>query len=408
MHAAEKKLIALTKRPHLSAQERQRAADPFRHLRTFLSALGNPEQKIPHYIHVTGTSGKGSTAAFIASILHTTKAKTGLTVSPHIASIYDRWQINGTPITPAKFNRIAKKLTTAFKRCTKNNSEFGLSFFEVCTAFALTYFAEQKVTWVVLEVFNGGRVDPTNVIPHKDAAVITTVGLDHERLLGPTLAKIAQEKAGIFAPNTPAFSTVKELSTKKILRTVATKLHSPITFVSAHIVYPLKVVGAHQQQNAALAAAVTRSLGVTENKILRGLQKTTLPLRLEIVSKKPWLIFDGAHNPQKIIATVAAVRDLSIPNLHLVLSFSPQKNIRAMAKELLRLKPTAIYATTGPKGTTFVSPQSIAAAFPGIPVWCFNNSKQALRLAIAAGNTLVTGSIYLASDLKKAYEKTCG
>lgn len=402
MHGAEKKLIILTKRPHLNQRERQHAPNVFGHLQTFLDTLGNPEQKIPHYIHVTGTSGKGSTAAFIASILRTTNATVGLTVSPHLSTVYERWQINGTPISTRDFNRIYKHLARAFAICAKADPAFGLSFFELCTALALTYFADQKVTWAVLEVFNGGRVDPTNIIPYKDAAVITSVGLDHEHLLGNTTSKIAREKAGIIANGTPIFCATNELNTKKTLRLLAAKKQAPITFVSAQKSYSLRVIGAHQQRNAALAAAVTRALGVSEAKIKRGLLATRLPLRLEIIRRKPWLILDGAHNPQKIAASVAAVRTLKIPNLNLVVAFSPRKNISAMAHNLLTLKPAAIYITTGPTDLPSANPKAVATAFGHqIPVRCVPNPRQALYLATTAGNTLVTGSLYLASHLKK-------
>jgi len=402
MHDAEKKLIALTKRPHLNQRERQHAPNVFGHLQTFLDALGNPEQKIPHYIHVTGTSGKGSTAAFIASILQADKRRVGLTVSPHLSTVYERWQINSTPISTRDFNRVYKHLARAFAVCAKANPAFGLSFFELCTALALTYFADQKVTWAVLEVFNGGRVDPTNIIPHKDAAVITSIGLDHEHLLGRTTSQIAREKAGIITSKTLVFGGEMALNTKKIIRAIAQKNQARLIFASAHQVYSLRVLGAHQQRNASLAAAVTRALGVSEARIKQGLWATTLPLRVEVIRRNPWLILDGAHNPQKIAATVAAVQALHLPQMSLVVSFSAHKNFKAMARALRALNPVAIYLTNLPPDQPTGDLKAVAQAFgQRAPVHIIPNPRQALRQATRTGNTLVTGSLYLATYLKK-------
>lgn len=401
MHVAEKKLIALTKRPHLSQLERQQSSDPFAHLRVLLKALGNPEEKIPHYIHITGTSGKGSTAAFLAGIWQANGVQVGLTISPHIATMRERWQINGEPISTREFAGLVKKITHTFNQCVQKNPHFGLSFFELCTALALLYFAKNHVEWVVLEVFNGGLIDPTNIIPHKDAAIITTVALDHEHLLGKTTATIARNKAGIIGQNTPTFSTVSELNTKKVLRTAAKKKQAPIFFVTAHQKYSISAIGTHQQRNAALAATVARHFKISERVIARGLKNTTLPLRLEVVSTKPFLILDSAHNPQKIQATVAAVKTLKLKPLAIVVSFSPRKNIKAMVRELMTLQPARIFITTGPNDRPFTTPESIAMAFPKrAPTTIITDPHQALAAAQALGPTLVTGSLYLSAWYK--------
>lgn len=425
MHAAEQKLIALTKRPHLSQLERQQAADPFVHLRALLQALGNPEQKIPHYIHITGTSGKGSTAGYVESILRANKYKTGLTVSPHITSIYERWQINGVPINTRDFNRVVKKITAAFSKCANTNPKFGLSFFELCTALALLYFAEQKVEWAVLEVFNGGRVDPTNIIPHKDAVIITNIGLDHKHLLGQTRALIAREKAGIIAPNTivvtseqtPSIHTIiKKISQAKRTRLVSNPKPQKIQvtkrgtqFVFKNEAYRLRTIGAHQAHNATAAISTAQALGLSPYIIKQGLLRANIHNRVEIRSGRPQIILDTAHNPDKMAATVAAVTNLKItPSI--LLELPANKDIPAMLKSLAKLQPSHVVATTSTTNPFSSSLGPAAAlpllkkAFPKASIGFVSNPKKAFsqlkKSTNQQGTVLVTGSTYLTSQIQ--------
>lgn len=423
MHAAEKKLIALTRRPHLSQLDRQSAANPFAHLQAFLIRLGNPAQKIPHYIQVTGTSGKGSTAAYLESILRAGKLKTGLTVSPHITSIYERWQVNGVPITPRTFNRLLKKLNTAFAQCVKADSKFGLSFFELCTALALVHFAEQNVEWAILEVFNGGRVDPTNIIPHKTAAIITNIGLDHQRLLGKTKLQIAREKSGIITPNCFVFTNENHRTLKNQITVAAKKRGARFvgvakpqkiiitpkgtTFVLKGTRFTVRGIGAHQAQNAALAIAVTTRLNFSNTTIKRGLTKATLPLRFEITNLSPLIILDGAHNPDKIQTTVSTFKKIKpAGSLCLILSFSPTKNFKKMIPKLLTLKPDHIIITRAPDMPS-MEPAKLARFFLNSKstIQFISDPRQAWFKAQSFSTVLVTGSIYLASFLKTMVKK---
>ena len=159
-----------------------------------LSRVGNPHEKL-NYVHITGTNGKGSTAAMIASVLTAAGLRTGLSTSPHLWRFHERFQVNGAPIPDEALGRIAERVLNAGKDMEDPATEF-----ELMTAVGMLYFLEAGCDIVVLEVGLGGRLDSTNVIPAPEVAVITNIGLEHTAELGGTRALIAQEKAGIVKP----------------------------------------------------------------------------------------------------------------------------------------------------------------------------------------------------------------
>jgi len=152
----------------------------------FLDILGNPEKDIPHYIHVAGTSGKGSVCSFLQSMLQAEGYKTGLFVSPHPTSITERWWINNKAMSEKRFIEIVEYMMEALTVYLKTSPYDPPSFFDMTTAMGLYFFAQEHVTHAVIETGCGGRFDATNVIPYKDLAVITNIGLDHTEILGKT------------------------------------------------------------------------------------------------------------------------------------------------------------------------------------------------------------------------------
>ena len=160
-------------------------------LQFFLDLIGNPEKKIPHYIHVTGTSGKGSVCAYLESILRASSKKTGLYISPHPTELTERWQINGVQMSKKEFVQIVTELKPKIDEHMRKSPYDILSFFDLTTAIALYYFAQKKVEWAIIEVGCGGRYDSTNVIPYKDVAVITNVGVSPTDILSYTQKKIS-------------------------------------------------------------------------------------------------------------------------------------------------------------------------------------------------------------------------
>ena len=162
--------------------------------RALLAALGNPEKALK-FVHITGSNGKGSTAAMLASVLAAAGYRTGLFTSPHLYRFNERFQVNGTPIPDAALDRLAKRVLAAAGTLPEHPTEF-----ELMTAIGFLWFAESGCDLVVVEVGLGGRLDSTNVIPAPEAAVITNIGLEHTASLGSTLAAIAAEKSGILKP----------------------------------------------------------------------------------------------------------------------------------------------------------------------------------------------------------------
>ena len=159
--------------------------------RALLAALGNPEKALK-FVHITGSNGKGSTAAMLASVLAAAGYRTGLFTSPHLYRFNERFQVNGAPIPDAALDRLAERVLAAADTLPEHPTEF-----ELMTAIGFLWFAETGCDLVVVEVGLGGRLDSTNVIPAPEAAVITNIGLEHTAILGSTLAAIAAEKSGI-------------------------------------------------------------------------------------------------------------------------------------------------------------------------------------------------------------------
>ncbi len=408
----------------------------------FLNLIGNPEKKIPHYIHVTGTSGKGSVSTFMASILHAHGKKVGLTISPHPTIILERWQVNGKNMTKKEFVDIITFLKPKLDVYMRTSPYDMLSFFDLTTIIALMYFAQKKVDWAVVEVGCGGRLDSTNVIPRKDVAVITNIGLDHMEILGNTKEKIAFEKAGIIKPGCDVFTME---TNPKVLRVIQKQCEKQK--VKLHTQYPLlvgegkgevrvnemysvlppnltpnpsptrrgTVVATNQTQNILLCKKIAGHLKISQKATEQGIKKAKQPLRMEIISHKPFIILDGAHNEDKIRSTTEATKHIlstrkQKTNLHLMLGFSADKDIPKLIQILSVLKPKTIACTrqtansfrkaAHPKQLQDMCKQHMATAKTEIFIdpqdafaWSKKNTKSNDIL-------LVTGSIFLSGEVK--------
>ncbi|MFZ2190497.1 MAG: Mur ligase family protein [Candidatus Magasanikiibacteriota bacterium] len=417
-----------------------------RRLQFFLDLIGNPEKQIPHYIHVTGTSGKGSVCLILDSILRSAKHKVGTLTSPDIGLIQTRWQINGKSMNKNEFAKIITILKPKLDEYSKISPYDPISYFEFLTAVGFYYFAKHKVNWCVLEVGLGGRYDSTNVIPYKDVAVITNIGLDHTQILGNTKTKIAYEKSGIIKPKCKVFTGEKNKKVLDIINAECKKqkvyLEIPDSrfqipeyksqipnlqsFKYKNTEYKIPVLGQHQINNAILAIEIAKYLKISDKQIKIGLAKIKLPLRMEIVSQKPLIILDGAHNPDKMKTTVDTLKYLIIRatehqsknyniktetcNLHLIIGFSADKNINKMIGQLVKLKPQTIVCTrytTNPFRET-AKPEHLVKVFkqllPNSNIKYFSKPNQALLWSKKqAKNTdiiLSTGSIFLSGELR--------
>ena len=243
-------------------------------------------------IHVAGTNGKGSVCAMIDSICRAQKYRTGLFISPHLVTFRERIRIDGEMISE---NEVAAGLTSIRKLVA--DWEPHPTFFEIATALALKHFIEAKIDIVILETGLGGRLDATNAV-QSNVAVITPIALDHEKWLGDSLEKIANEKTGIIKAQTPVVSAPQLPEADKAIRGRATECEAPLEFVEQ--VYdksPIALRGEHQKLNAAIAIAAIRAANVEidEAAITRGLATVEWPGRFQCWDKRT--VIDGAHNP---------------------------------------------------------------------------------------------------------------
>ena len=373
----------------------------------FLKLLGNPHQNLK-YVHIGGTSGKGSVAAMIQEILTEAGYTTGLYLSPHPTTTIERIKVDRLLIGPDEFadlmNRIKPKIDLAYQK-----SPYGRpSYFEILTALAFLYFKEKKCDYAVLEVGLGGKYDATNIIPKADATVINLIDYDHTHLLGETLTQITKEKAAIIKPKTAFFTT--SLNHHRVLEILKkTGLKNKVKFNAVtpqKTRYQLQLLGQHQQNNAALAAAVCRHLGVAEAKIKSGLAKVKLSCRTEIIQKNPMIILDGAHNASKMKTTLETIKNLTYQKLYLIIALTKTKNPKTIFKNIQSLAAKVFITRYQSSERKCYPPLELAKKMKlKKPAEIYLDAKTAFNQARKqAGKNdliLVTGSFYLAGELRQ-------
>jgi dihydrofolate synthase / folylpolyglutamate synthase len=288
-------------------------------MRTMLAALGDPHRACP-VVHVAGTNGKGSTASFAAALLTASGLRTGLHTSPHLWHVSERMRVDGVPAPAAWLDAAVARLRPLFDaQCP--------SYFEATVVLAFLHFAETGVDAAVVEVGLGGRLDATNVVTPA-TSLVTALALDHTDLLGPTLAHVAREKAGIFKPGVPAFTLAQPEEAAAVLRAEAAHVGAPLEVVhdtvrlhDGTLTTPLGryegveigLTGPHQAHNAALALRGAETLldhALPPEAVRRGLRDVRtlagLRARLETVQARPRIVLDVAHNPHGLAAALAA------------------------------------------------------------------------------------------------------
>ena len=285
-----------------------------RRISALLNELGNPQEKL-EIVHVAGTNGKGTTSTMLSSILCAAGKKTGLFTSPYVFDFCERIQINNKNIPHDDLSLVVEKVKNACDRLSAKGTE--PTEFEAITAAAMLYFYEQKCDAVVLEVGLGGRYDSTNIIPCPKAAVITSISLDHTKILGDTVEKIATEKCGIIKnggtvittseQNEKALSvikdTVKEKNGRLLIGDVSAAeilsediFGTEISYNGLTVKIPL--VGRHQVENTVGVITAARALGISDEFIKKGIESTVIHARMEIISRSPVIMLDGGHNPE--------------------------------------------------------------------------------------------------------------
>lgn len=269
-----------------------------------LRALGNPHLKMRRVIHVAGTNGKGSTIAFLRSVLRELGFRVGCYTSPHLRYFNERLTIGDYNITDDELGALLEEGFEA-------NNGRSVTFFDFTTALGFKFLQHKDVDFALIEVGLGGRDDCTNVIPDPIATVITSIGYDHMAILGENLGEIANAKAGIMKAGTPCFVAPQthEEEVLPVMSQAASKVGSKLTLCNAEFEERIGLVGKHQLENASTAAAVVRHLaldaknGLLKNKdldlaIKAGLAHAAWPGRMEQLSGNPDIWFDCGHNEE--------------------------------------------------------------------------------------------------------------
>ena len=392
--------------------------------RALLAALGDPHKAL-RFVHVAGTNGKGSTAAMLDSCLRAAGYKTGLFTSPYINRFNERVQVDGVPIPDGDLVRLVERVQPAAAAMADTPTEF-----EFITALGMLWFAEQRCDIVVLEVGLGGALDSTNVIDPPECAVITALGLDHVKELGPTLADIAAAKAGIIKPGSPAVSYGGAPEADRVIAAAARACGAPLTVVDftrlrlrgagldgqtfdfdglAGLTLPL--LAGYQPRNAAVAVTALRALrargwDIPDEAIRRGLASVRWPGRFELLRRSPPFLLDGSHNAHGMRATADSLRSL-FPGQKFVflVSIMADKDADEMLRLLLPLAK-AFVTVTAP------SPRAIPAADLAARIEALGGSAEPAAsipaavertAALAAGGPAAAlGTLYFSGEVRQA------
>lgn len=358
--------------------------------------------QVPNGIKITGSNGKGSTAAMVASILNSHGIRCGLYTSPHLFSVCERMSIDGLSITEGELSVQLESTVRAAQQIAPNR--FGA--FEILTATAAAWFVSKQVDVVVWEAGIGGRLDATKVLPARVSALVN-VALEHTHLLGNTRSQIAVDKAGIADPG-----SLLVLGPLGDLEHLIADAHPELTLINADTP-PCRpaLLGAHQQENAACATTTAKVwLGTefSQDACIRGLQQVRWPLRFELLCKKPNVWVDAAHNlsgAKRIAQTVREV--LEARNLILVFGASEDREYAAMAQILCPLAQEVILTAATHKG---VNPRLIEQSYDG-PCHLSPDVKEAVSYAMRLAeqqeaDVLITGGLFLAAEAALAVRGT--
>ena len=394
-------------------------------MRALLARLGNPQDSL-RMIHVAGTNGKGSTCAMLERMLRECGYKTGLYTSPYLMRYHERMRVNGRPIGDEPLVRLASRIREEAEALLAEGVK--PTTFELGTALALAWFAEEQVDAAVIEVGLGGRLDPTNVIL-PEVCLIAAIGMDHTKVLGDTLPAIAAEKAGIIKPGVPvAVQAQSDPQVREVFRRVSREQgsflfdladHPPrilseradgYTFAFDGQTAEIQLAGRHQVDNACLALSGMRLLrergwNLPEQACLSGLRKAIWPGRLEWLSPK--LLIDGAHNPHGAAALAAYIRRfLAGRRVVLCTGMMRDKDVASCAKILAPVADAVVCTRVDyPRA---ISPCELAAFYrqAGVEAFAeldrFKALDRALEEAGDGGVCVACGSLYLVGDLRLA------
>jgi dihydrofolate synthase/folylpolyglutamate synthase len=392
-------------------------------VRALLSELGDPQKGLRGAL-VAGTNGKGSTCAFLESILRAAGLRTGMMPKPHLSSYTERIQVDGEPIPEADFAAAVSEIRPAVARV---GARLGApTEFEILTALAIAHLAP-RIDVLVCEVGMGGRLDATNVL-ELGVAVLTNVALDHQRYLGETIEKIAAEKAAIIKPGDRVVSGCEDPA-RAVLESAATGAGAAVWQLGQDVVaegrpagwegsvatitvagreyrdLAVPLLGPWQVTNAALAVAAATALDVDGAAVAAGVAATRWPGRLEVIGEGPAVVLDGGHNPAALDRVVPYLAELLAGRpVALVFGAMEDKDLASMLTRLRGLAPAIAVFTRARSAVPRAAAPADLALYWGAGAMAVEDSAAALEIARqaagAGGVVLACGSLYLVGELR--------
>ena len=415
-------------------------------MREFLRRLRDPQESIPA-VHVAGTKGKGSTASMIAQTLTSSGFRTGLFTSPHITAFEERMAVDGRLPTRTELVDLINSVREIVDALDATPGRMSPTYFEIATALAWVYFRRQGAQIAVLEVGLGGRLDATNICKPL-VTVITSISRDHTRQLGNRIEQIAREKAGIIKPGVPLVNGATHQAARLAIADVCREQQAPLFQIGVDFIYGYRpqtssggdagteavfsgsevdvvtrsarwdslripLVGEHQAHNTALAVAAVERLreqgwNLPDEAVRSGLAALRWPGRIEVVSQRPCVIIDTAHNWAAVRAMLRTL-DESFPARRRVLVFAAtqDKDVLGLLRQLLPRFDSVILTSyqNNPRGVPAAALVRMARSLSERPVHQAAEPASAWKLArrLAGPEDLicVTGSFFIAAELRE-------
>ena len=400
-------------------------------MRTLLRELGDPQNAYPT-LHIGGTSGKGSTSTMLATVLTADGRRTGLHVKPHLRSMTERARVDGINVTQERFAELLVEMMAAIERTTAAHGR--PSYYETLLALAFLHFARERVDIAVIEVGIGGSLDGTNVIVPLVSA-ITTVGYDHMDVLGETLQEIAGDKAGIAKPGVPLISAVADPVARAVIQARCAQVGAPFVSVldtarievrdserfgqrfsvetlSARYELSVPLLGGFQRINAATAIEVLEhlpdALRPSVATVERGLSNVAIAGRMEYFPGRPGIVFDIAHNPEKVGSLLAGLRE-HFPERRFVfvVAIGESKDAREILRVLHDAPGAFIFTSFTTAGRSATRPSRLASLAEDLGTWGRAILDPVEALTVARRNAahddivVVTGSTFIVADLRE-------
>jgi dihydrofolate synthase/folylpolyglutamate synthase len=403
-------------------------------MRKLLTAVGNPHKKFAS-AHIAGTKGKGSTATMLAKMLEENGYSVGLYTSPHVVDLHERITVNSRMISQSEMLGLINRIYEPVEKLAKKDTP---TFFEILTSIAFMYFADKKVDIAVVETGLGGRLDSTNVL-EPEVVGITNISIDHQQQLGRTLDSIAWEKAGVLKKGVPAVTVQQHPVAMKVLKERADQVKAPLGVTGADIDFSCRfessrehgphnricmttptskfehlrvpLPGTHQAINCGLALAMLDKLkakgyAIDTDKAVRGLNKVRLLGRMELISRDPRIIVDGAHNAESIKALIQALgQHVPYDSLVLIFGCGADKDVTGMLEQLQYGADKVIF--TRSNSARAMSPEQLAERYTeicGKMCQVALTLQEAVRIAKSAVGKddliCITGSFYLVGQAK--------